>query len=365
MGPKYPPTLHINKVEVPNCLRYAPNSPEGKKSGKQLAGGYWATLWSVVGDLEYFASHLDVPRSTLAAGPCSRCQATKWGERTWQDYRPTANWLSTVFTPAGWRALPAAAKSSCPLFHMRATSICNLGYDYMHCKYLGVDKNTYSAVLYLLVFHVLSFGSPQANLDWLWAEIQRHYKNLRLPSQFRYLNRISMFYRERNNSLGLRGKAAEIRSLAEPLLLVWADKMTAAIESHRKIHLLLKLNLRLEQLLVDNKFESTFSDANAAVFRDAMNGFCLIQEQLSQHFCDNSPRMFNLTEKSHFLQHLALEAHCLNPRLIWCFAGEDAQRRVQRLSAACVKGQRPGQAEVKMCHRYRLALHLQFCKHGR
>lgn len=317
----------------------------------------------MVGDLDYFATVLDVARSTSATAPCFRCRATKYGDMSWQDFRPTANWMSSLYSPATWKALPAAEKSTCPLLHMPWTSVCNLEYDYMHCKYLGLDRILYSSILYLLIFHVLT-GSPDANMSWLWAEIQRLYKQFDSHGHFQYLNRISMFWRPKTKSLSLRGKAAELRSLARPLLEVWAARMTPGIALHRKLHLLLKLNWKLEELLELNKFEVALGQADANAFRDAMTGFLLIQQELGQHFSEHQPKLFSYTEKSHYLQHLALQSRYINPRLVWCFSGEDMQRRVQRLTASCARGQRPGQAEVKMCHRYRIALHLQFQKHG-
>ncbi|CAE7359129.1 unnamed protein product [Symbiodinium sp. CCMP2592] len=344
---------------------YPEDSPQGRKAGKQIAGGFCGTLFSVVGDLDYYASVLDLPRSTSASSPCCRCQATKYGHLSWQNYHPNAPWKATVYSPSSWRGLPAAEKSTCPLFHMSSTSICNLGFDYMHCKYLGQDRKLYSSVLFLLVFYVLNLGSPEANMDWVWSQIQIHYRTFGTESRFLYLNKVSMFFRAKVRALGLRGKAAEVRSLAKPLFLIWASTMNHSVELHRKVHLLLKLNNKLEEILAENKFQFTLSAADAAAFRDSMNGFLLLQEQLSQHFSNSNhdPPLFSTTEKCHFLQHIALESRSINPRLLWCFSGEDFQRRVQRITAACARGQKPGQAEVKMCQRYRIALHLRFRKH--
>ncbi|OLP93413.1 hypothetical protein AK812_SmicGene24693 [Symbiodinium microadriaticum] len=301
-------------------------STSGRRAGQALAGGFYATLWAVVGDLDYFASVLDVARSTNAASPCCRCKASKWGDQTWQDFRPTAAWMSTVFSPTTWRALPADAKSTCPLFSMAATSICILGYDFMHSKYLGADKTLYASILYLLVFHLMPGPDEQANLDTLWAEIKALNKSWGIETGFRYLNRISMFWRPAAKLLVLRGKAAEIRSLARPLLTLWGRYMSEAVSVHKKIHVLLKLNCRLEELLDLHKYAYRFPPKDAANFRDSMNGFLLLQSQLCQHFADHDPQLFRLTEKSHFLQHLAMEAKFVNPRLIWCFSGEDFQR---------------------------------------
>ena len=341
---------------------FEPSSVSGRRAGKPLAGGWFATLWSVVGDLEYFASIMDVPRSR-AIQPCSRCKCSKWGPLTWQDFNPNAAWISTVFTPASWRALPADQKSTCPLFSMAATSITNLSYDFMHSKFLGSDKTLYAAILWLLVFHLMPGPDEHTNLRTLWSEIKELYKAWKVESGFRYLNRVSMFWRPTAKLLTLRGKAAEIRSLARPLLTLWARYMKDTIEVHRKVHVLLKLNWRIEELLDLHKFAYRFPAAAAANFRDSMNGMLLLQQQLKVHFEDNEPKLFVSTEKSHFLQHLALESHCLSPRMTWCFSGEDFQRRVQTLMESCTRGQAPGQASVKMASRYRIALHLQFERH--
>ena len=246
---------------------------------------------------------------------------------------------------------------------MENTSVLNLAYDYMHCKYLGVDRCVYSAILYLLVFHLYAAGSVEQNMAAFWADLQAAYVLFGVANRYRYLNKVSMFLRPQTNKLSLRGKAAEIRGLARPLLHIWSGKMTQGLETHRRILLLLKLNWKLEDMLGQFKGSFNMPGPDAAVFGDTMSGFLLLQSELSDFFKDHEPRMFAVTEKSHFLQHLGLEAKWLNPRLIWCFSGEDMQRRVQRLTQTCVKGQGPGQSTVKMCYRYRAALHMQFLKH--
>ena len=239
----------------------------------------------------------------------------------------------------------------------------NLAYDYMHCKYLGLDKSFYSSLMFLLVFHLYAAGSPEQSMAAFWRDVQAAYRLFGVTNRFRYLNKISMFMRPKTNNLGLRGKAAEIRGLARPMLHIWSDKMTQGLDIHRKILLALKLNWKLEDMLAQFKGYSNLPSGEAAAFGDTMSGFLLLQSELNDFFKDHEPRLFGITEKSHFLQHLGLEAKWLSPRLIWCFSGEDMQRRVQRLTQTCVKGQGPGQATVKMCYRYRAALHMQFLKH--
>jgi hypothetical protein len=87
----------------------------------------------------------------------------------------------------------------------------------------------------------------------------------------------------------------------------------------------------------------------------------LLLSNIAEHFI--ADKLFNLTQKSHFMQHISLLARFLSPRLTRCFMGEDMQRRISTLAEACVNCQRPGQTIGKMMVRYRIALHLQFLKH--
>ena len=57
-------------------LRYSKDSVQGKKSLKPLAGGYSATLWALVGDLEYLNSCLKLPHYSSKSNPCALCRCT-------------------------------------------------------------------------------------------------------------------------------------------------------------------------------------------------------------------------------------------------------------------------------------------------
>ena len=64
--------------------RFDPNSPQGQKAGKQLAGGYIGVLLQLCGDLDYFQKWIGLPVSTTHARPCGLCRATFAG--------PTFGW---------------------------------------------------------------------------------------------------------------------------------------------------------------------------------------------------------------------------------------------------------------------------------
>ena len=194
-----------------------------------------------------------------------------------------------------------------------------------------------------------------------WQALQKEYSSLDTPCRYRYLNKLSMIVRKQG-SPKLRGKGAEIRHLHLPLLNIWAANMNTALEMHRKVHLLLKLNARAEQLLTQHRELFALPAEDAATFQTCIDGLLMLQHNLREHFSEEPEHLFNITEKSHFVQHCSILARHVSPRLLWCFSGEDQQRRVQELTQASVKGNGPASALLKVATRYRLALHLQFHK---
>ena len=321
-------------------------------------GGHFAVLFSLQGDLDYFASVLNLPRSTSASGPCALCRATKVGPCSWQDFRTSAAWRSSVWKASDWRSW--SERSSCPLLQLPATSCWTVAFDWLHIKYLGLDQFLYGSIIYMIVFYILP-GTPEVNMQSFWVLLQQQYSALAVASRYRYLNKLSMIVRK-TGAPKLRGKGAEIRHLSRPILNIWAANMNAALETHRKIHLMLKLNANAEQLLTEHREDFTLPRAAASKFQTCVDGLLMLQHELQEHFKDEDQRLFNVTEKSHFAQHCSILARHVSPRLVWCFSGEDQQRRVQELTQASVKGNGPGSALIKVATRYRMALHVQFLK---
>ncbi|CAE7229569.1 unnamed protein product [Symbiodinium sp. CCMP2456] len=308
------------------------NSQAGKKAGQRLAGPYSAVFFALLGDLDFYAGTMGLPRSSLASGPCWLCRCQKWGAQSWQNFRRDAPWIQTMWSAQAWKNW--AGKSPCELFRLDWFSALNIAPDYMHNKYLGGDQFFYASILYLLTHHLLHSDEHQ-NMLQVWKEIQEVYRSEEIPCRYRYLNTVRMFLR-RNNTLKLKGKASEIRFLHLPLLRVWEAHMVPGVQVHRKIHLALKLNALLEGLLIDFKGFVALPPQAAQQFEEAMSAFLLLVSELKAHFedDDNDIRLFTTTEKHHFLQHTAKFSATINPRMLWAFAGEDQQRRAQTLAHA-------------------------------
>eukprot|EP00438_Fugacium_kawagutii_P008066 Skav236194 [mRNA] locus=scaffold1795:12591:13328:+ [translate_table: standard] len=235
-----------------------------------------------------------------------------------------------------------------------------LALDWMHCKYLGHDMLVFGSCLSLLVNFVM-VGSPQECLQRCWHDIVEYYNTNQVPIRYKYLNRLSMFERKGGAYPKLRGKAAEIKYLAGPMLFVWEKYCNQNLQVHRDILLYLKLNFQVEEMLIVYKDSISFPAGESDKFEHLVTTMLLLLTRIAGHFIGE--KLFNITQKAHFLQHSAMLARYINPRLVWCFQGEDQQKRMSCLAKTCVKGQRPGMTIAKMLARYRLALRLRFEQH--
>ena len=100
-----------------------------------LAGGFCATLWGIMGDLDYFTKALLLPRSTQEKGPCSLRRCRGKGAFTWSDFRRQAPWRQVQWTAQAWRNWPDRSPSI--LFTLENFSPWLIAMDLMHVKYLG------------------------------------------------------------------------------------------------------------------------------------------------------------------------------------------------------------------------------------
>jgi hypothetical protein len=338
---------------------YPANSEDAKRAGKPLANGFFGVLWAIMGDLDYFYGVLGLPRFSSATNPCALCKCTSAGPLSWTDNRADALWMSNLWSAKDWLAWPN--RSKCPLFSIPGVSCLTVALDYMHCKYLGMDQYMFGSILRLLVYHCLSVGTPQENLNQLWLEIKAYYRTHRTPVRFMYLNKLSMFIRK-NKTHKLRGKAAEIKHFGKALLWLWSRHMNNALRLHKQILLLLKLNVKMETILTKCKADYAIPAADAAVFKQCAFDMAQLNSQLADHFMEDDCNAFQVTSKLHMVLHSALMAEHLNPRVVWCFTGEDMMKHYQHLAGSCVKGLKGPAAHKKMMTHYKLAMHLQMQK---
>ena len=151
---------YFSYAAKPICLyRYLSGTREANLAGSHLADGFFAVLWCIAGDMDYFAKTLSLPRWSLAVGCCALCQCTKNGPHTWQDNRVNAPWTQTLWTALAWRTY--ANRSRNRLFSLPGVTGLTVALDYMHCKYLGSDQ--YLLLLLPLSMRFFFWGGIFAN----------------------------------------------------------------------------------------------------------------------------------------------------------------------------------------------------------
>ena len=91
----------------------------------------------------------------------------------------------------------------------------------------------------------------------VWARIQHHSRELNLPDRYRNMHISLCCIRSRPNFKfpKLKGRAAEVKSLAYPLLLTWIEFMDSTSVVHKQIRLLLQCSARMEDFTHDHKKE--------------------------------------------------------------------------------------------------------------
>ena len=281
--------------------RWPKRSVDGLRAGTPLAGGFKACLWSVIGDLDYFVSILQLPNFN-SQRPCTLCRCSLSGVNTWSNFM------------SDWKAW--GGRSPCPLFDLPFTSGLSVSMDWMHSKYLGVDQYCYGSILALLTVQIMPNDDPQRNLNILWSDILSFYRENNTPVRYRYLNRLGMYLRK-SGTPKLRGKAGEIRHLAPAMLYIWnRHKGPAATSVHTMISALLKESCQLENHISDYKDALGFPPVVAKQFSKSCENMLTLQASLASHFIGEGLDLFTLTSKAHMLQHIAMVSGCVSPRLV-------------------------------------------------
>ena len=337
--------------------RFSPASLDARRALKPLAGGFKGILWSLVGDLEYMSARLGLPHYGLKKGPCGLCQCSgDEGVNSWKDCRLQAPWVQLQWTPESWEAWEE--KSSCPLFGgIQGLTALNCSFDYMHCKYLGVDMIQFGSVLFLMVYHILP-SSPLDNVKTCWKHILQSYKELGVVERYRGMRKLSLFTRK-TGPPKLKGRASQIAALGQPLLKLWLTFMNHNLDSHKKIKVLLQLNCAMEGIMKECQWDVAFAGEAATKFIQFSFSMCQIHRELGVHF---EGKLFSELPKMHHLLHCSLQCKVLSPRLTWCFRGEDLQKVSRSLASSCAKGLQGPQVVTKMLAKLKVAWHLKLSK---
>lgn len=165
--------------------------------------------------------------------------------------------------------------------------------------------------------------------------------------------RLSMFQKNGPNLFPvLKGKAAELRHFA-PALLYAATAFLSDTRRHEKLmKTMLQLAVRMEVVLDQNAGSYALPDRAQKEFEHCASTFVQINSALGHHFHPQGLRLFNHTIKFHYMSHLSLISRRVNPRIGWCYSGEDLMQRVKLVVAASQRGAGPSVVVPKAMLKY-------------
>ena len=160
------------------------------RAGKPLAGGYFAILWVLRGDLEYMHETLGL-NYFASRSPCFCCEAnTDDDSMPWTDFTPSAAFLRTVWSNRRWLTHHPRHH---PVFDLDGVGINNVCPDTMHDKHAGTDAYFLAGVLKFLTHHFLP-GTPLQNLQEMVALIKAGYRTAGIPAPKRFTNIVFGMY---------------------------------------------------------------------------------------------------------------------------------------------------------------------------
>lgn len=197
-------------------------------------------------------------------------------------------------------------------------------------------------------------GEPDANMAAVWDRLLHHFRELGIADRYRQIHIGMLCQRSRPNSKfpKLRGKAVELKNLGAPLLCVWVEYMNHDSVVHRQIRLVLQSSVRMEEIVAENRHLYCFGPALHADLMRQCENFQLLSSALAYHFNTAGTKVFNIVPKHHLLWHCCHQAGRLNPRLTWCFSGEDYMQHMRRLAQSVLRGTPAWMVSVKLSYKF-------------
>ena len=105
-----------------------------------------------------------------------------------------------------------------------------------------------------------------------------------------------------------------------------------------------------------NKHNYRFFGDDAARFKDNVYKYVGAVSALGSFYHPKGEWMFHYTIKYHYLLHLGLLAKEINPRISWCYQGEDMMAKAKTLVQSCSRGTAVGTLVGKVMEKYIIGL---------
>ena len=151
----------------------------------------------------------------------------------------------------------------------------------------------------------------------------------------------------------LKGKAAEVRHFVPALRHALACIGVDETKHHEHLmRLQLECATKIEEILDAHASSYKLTDEVGRVFRQAVEAFVRSNSALGSHFHPQGKMLFTHTVKMHYMLHIAEISKHINPRLGWCYKGEDMMHKVKVIVQSSQRGSGPTVVPRKVLLKY-------------
>ena len=262
---------------------YPAGSEDARRALTDLAGGFYGVVWTLRGDLDYYAKSLGL-NMWNTSHPCVLCPAnvTPGDSMAWSCFRPEAQWIDATWGNEAWRQ---DRPEHHQVFDLPGVGITSVAADWLHTKHLGVDQYFFGSMLHLLVFSILP-GSPDDNMQAVWGAMQQFLKDTKTKDSFSGI-RVSMFSNTASPNAQfprLKGKGAEVRNIGPALEHAFRQHMDPQSTQHKQIALGLRMSVRMEELLTTHADEWKLPPDAAREMTTCATNYAQLATALANHY---------------------------------------------------------------------------------
>ena len=295
--------------------------------------GLKGAIWSIIGDHEFFSNTLGLPH--WAFTPCTFGKGYKEICLEKQKF--------SMYTHEECLADPFSHHPLFMLPHVSKGLYSHLIGGILHycCFYEGPTKR--------------AAKKPQDRLAVLFSQIQIQYSEQECKNRLTNL-KLSMICDSKkpwSKSAVLECKGAEARHLLPALIPVTQAAFAETMEDCED-HML-RASTSLEKLV--RMWDDLGTFPTTAEYEETLHlagTFLRSYEWLNQWSLEKCRKSFNIVAKHQSFLHLVWKSRHLNPKLHWCFKGEDFAGQISRLTPSIFMGVSAPRLSCKVAPRYRI-----------
>lgn len=325
-------------------------------AGKQLLGcGIKGWIYTLAGDLDYLCNHYRLDHFA-SNSPCFFC-ACNWQDVSPFDFRPVATWRTTIPTPARRRLKPSTDH---PVMDIPGVSVESCGLDCLHVLELGLVAHLIGSLFFELCYFELQ-GTRMSCLAQLFQRILQIYDEHGIKCRigtlkYEYFCDVKAPHKHYPCLHASAIKGRETRYLV-PVALELAKENNTSQHSGHRVKCFEHLNAVYE--LLDLKVFH-FTPSQQQQFQDHMHKCLLHYLILHKEAAAAGKKIWNMTMKSHYAAHIAMQAEYCNPRVNWCYGSESMVGHISRLAQSCLSGTAAHLVSESLMTKYRISMHILF-----